>query len=141
MDCNSFVNGAHSGGRARRSQKVKYLLLIYRDAGTWMALSEQERVRAIAEADGVWKELVASGEWVGGEALADPAVSRSVRVRNGEPTGSDGPYLNVSEQLAGYVLVDCDSEERAVAIAARWPDARYWGMEVRPLMSHCGTEM
>jgi hypothetical protein len=31
-------------------------------------------------------------------------------------------------------MVDCETEERAVEIAARWPDARYFAMEVRPVM-------
>ena len=43
--------------------------------------------------------------------------------------------MEAKEQFAGYLVVDCESDERAVEIAARWPDARFSGaMEVRPVM-------
>jgi hypothetical protein len=45
------------------------------------------------------------------------------------------------EQVVGYRIVDCDSMDRAVEIATRWPDARLWGMEVRPILSPDGAEM
>jgi len=41
--------------------------------------------------------------------------------------------------MAGYWLVDCESIERAVEIAARFPDARHWGVEVRPLLGPGGA--
>jgi hypothetical protein len=47
---------------------------------------------------------------------------------------SDGPFAEAKEHLAGFLLVDCESEDRAVAIAARVPDA-VWGLvEVRPVL-------
>jgi len=56
-------------------------------------------------------------------------------------TATDGPYAEAKEQLAGYLMVECETKERAVEIAARWPDAKYFTMEVRQLMSNSGTEM
>ena len=53
----------------------------------------------------------------------------------------EGPFAEAKEQLAGYIMVECESPERAVEIAARWPDARYFAMEVRPLMNTSGMEM
>jgi hypothetical protein len=67
--------------------------------------------------------------------------TRTVRVRDGATAVTDGPFIEAKEHFAGYLMVDCESEERAVEIAARWPDARYWAMEVRPVMSAGGTEM
>jgi len=49
-------------------------------------------------------------------------------------------WSEAKEQLAGYLTVDCESEQRAVEIAARWPDARYFAMEVRAVMHTAGTE-
>ena len=113
---------------------MKYMLLIYQNSEMWKSLSEPERISVMNEAGEIMNELTESGEWVGGEALADSSTSKSVRVRNGEAAITDGPYVESKEQLAGYLIVQCESTERALAIAARWPDARYWGMEVRPLM-------
>jgi hypothetical protein len=52
-----------------------------------------------------------------------------------------GAFAEAKEQMVGYCVVDCETQERAVEIAARWPDARLWGMEVRPLLSPGGVEM
>jgi hypothetical protein len=95
----------------------------------------------ISEATAIVEELSASGEFVGGEGLADPSTAKAVRVRGGVPAVTDGPYLEAKEHLAGYCLFECGSEERALEIATRWPDARYWGVELRRLMDAAGLEM
>jgi len=117
------------------------MLLIYNNPATFDSLSEEERDGLMGEVDALMTELTESGEWVGGEALADSSRTRTVRVRGGVPAVTDGPYAEAKEQLAGYCMVDCESPERAIEIAARWPDARFWAMEVRPVMDTAGTEM
>ncbi|MDF5758041.1 YciI family protein [Spongiactinospora sp. TRM90649] len=117
------------------------MLMIYNNPAIWEAMPGKERERAVAEATALMDELQRSGEWVGGEGLADPSNSRTVRVRHGVPAVTDGPYLEAKEHLAGYCVVECESMERALAIATRWPDARHAGMEVRPLMGGSGLEM
>jgi hypothetical protein len=87
------------------------------------------------------EEIEASGEFVNGAALADPATARTVRVRDGVPATTDGPFAESKEQLAGYYVLDCESMERAVEIAARDPAARLWSVEVRPVMAEQGLEM
>jgi hypothetical protein len=120
---------------------VKYLLLIYQNPSSWQLLSEDERQSLMHDAGSIMNALTASGEWVGGEALADPSTAKSVRVRDGVPAITDGPYAESKEQMVGFCIVDCESTERAVDIATRWPDARLWGVEVRPLMGADGVEM
>jgi len=110
------------------------MLLIYNNPATLEALSEEERDELMGEVDALVTELTESGEWVGGEALADPSHTRTVRVRGGVPAVTDGPFAEAKEQLAGYCVVDCERPERAVEIAARWPDARFWAMEVRQIL-------
>jgi hypothetical protein len=120
---------------------VKYMLLIYQNPATWETFSEEERNRVMAEVGDIMGELEQSGEWVGGEGLADPSNTKTVRVRDGVPAVTDGPFVEAKEQLVGYSIVECESPERAIEIAGRWPDARYWAMEVRPLMEAGGEEM
>lgn len=119
---------------------MKYMLLIYNNPSVIEAMSEEERNGIFGEVDTIMQELMDSGEWVGGEALANSSQAKTVRVRDGVPAVTDGPFVEAKEQFAGYLMVDCESPERAVEIATRWPDARYWAMEVRPLMS-AGGEM
>jgi hypothetical protein len=120
---------------------LKYLLMIYQNPAAWLAMPESERQSVMREAGTIYEELADSGEWVGGEALADPSTAKGVRVRDGVIDITDGPYIESREQLAGYLIVECETHERAIQIAARWPDARYFGMEVRPLMTGTGEEM
>jgi hypothetical protein len=43
--------------------------------------------------------------------------------------------------LAGFFVVDCESHERALELAARFPDIRYGPIEVRPIMDLSGVEL
>jgi hypothetical protein len=115
----------------RRSVQVKYMLLIYANPAVTEAFAEGELEGLMQEAGAIMDELSTSGEWVAGQALAPPARSKTVRVRGGAPAITDGPYLEAKEYLAGVCLFDCESEERALEIAARWPDARHTGVELR----------
>jgi len=120
---------------------MKYMLLIYNNAAVLEALPAAERDAFMGEVDPIMKELIESGELVGGEALAHPSNTKTVRVRDGVAATTDGPFAEAKEQLAGYLIVDCETPERAISIAERWPDAKYWAMEVRPIMDTAGTEM
>jgi hypothetical protein len=120
---------------------MKYMLLIYNNQATYESWSEEERQALFGEVDVIMTELRESGELVGGEALADQSNSKTVRVRDGVPAITDGPYAEAKEQFAGYLMVDCESIERATEIAARWPDARHFAMEVRPLMGTSTADM
>jgi len=112
---------------------VKYMLLIYGNPSAQeTAVAGVDEV--LAEVDELMKELSESGELIGGQALADIATAKTVRVRDGVPAVTDGPFLATKEYLAGYLIVECDSVERAASIAARWPDARLCAMEVRPIV-------
>jgi hypothetical protein len=120
---------------------VKYLLLIYNNPATYEAMPEDERNALFADVDRIMDELKNSGEFVGGQGLADPSQSKTVRVRDGVPAVTDGPYVEAKEQMGGYLIVDCDTVERAVEIAASWPDAKYFAMEVRPIMGTAGADV
>jgi hypothetical protein len=120
---------------------VKYLLLIYQNPASFQQLPEEQKRALMSEVDALVSELSATGEWVGGEGLADPSTAKTVKVRDGVPVVTDGPYAEAKEQMVGYCIVDCERPERAVEIAARWPDAKLWGMEVRPILSPDGLEM
>ena len=106
---------------------MKYMLLIFNRPGFVEELTEQERQELFGEVDEIMKEITERGELVVTEALADPSTTRVVRQKDGLPAVTDGPFLEAKEHLAGYLTVDCDSLERAVEIASRWPDVRFGG--------------
>jgi hypothetical protein len=121
---------------------VKYIALVYNNPGAFEALSPSERDELMNEADSFLEQFKESGELLGGgTALADPSTGRIVRVRDGVPAITDGPFAEAKEQLAGYYLLDADSIERAAEIVTHDPAARFWAVEVRPVMNEAGTEM
>jgi hypothetical protein len=120
---------------------MKYMLLIYDNADTRERFFGNEGDALMAEVDALMAELTESGELVGGEALADPSQSRIVRPQDGVPVATDGPFAEAKEHMGGYLIVDCESIDRATEIATRWPNARFGAMEVRPIMDTAGTEM
>jgi hypothetical protein len=119
---------------------VKYMLLIYDQPDTRKLFFSPEGAELMAEANAILKELTESGELVGGEGLADPSNTKTVRVRDGAPAVTDGPFMEAKEHFGGYMIVDCETPERATEIAARWPNARFAAVEVRPLMDTSGAE-
>lgn len=103
--------------------------------------TDEERAELSEQFQTLLEEIAESGEYVGGERLGDPRHTTTVRVRDGVVTATDGPYAEAKEHLAGYIILDCATPERAEQIAARFPDARHHGLELRPIMVPTGLEM
>ena len=120
---------------------MKYMLLIYDNPDTREIFFGAGGQTLMAEMEALMQELKESGELIGAEGLADPSHTKTVRVQNGMPVVTDGPLAEAKEHFGGYLLVDCESTERAIAIAARWPNARFCAMEVRPVMDTGGMEL
>lgn len=119
----------------------KYLLLIHTNPANWDALTPSERDAVMTEYFAFSKEIVDSGEFINGSQLADPTAAQTVRVRAGGAQVVDGPYAESKEHLAGFYIVECESPKHAAELAARIPDARWGGVEVRPLLDNGGQEM
>ncbi len=123
---------------------MKYLLLIHHNPGSrqiWEAFSDAERAEGLGAYAALNEDLAASGELIVAEALAEPSLAKRVSVRGGQTMTTDGPFAEVKEQLAGFYLVECESIERAIAIAARVPEAAFGLVEVRPILTYAGLEM
>jgi hypothetical protein len=120
---------------------VKYLLIIHNNPALMATLPAEEQA-AIGDAhDGFQETLRGTGELVGFAALADPDLSRVVRVSDGVPAVTDGPFVEAKEYLAGYYVIDTETPERAAEIAAMLLEARHVGIEVRPVMASGGLEV
>jgi hypothetical protein len=65
------------------------------------------------------KELKAAGEWLDGQGLAPPNQAKLVVARGAGAYQTDGPFAETKEFLAGYWLVEVESEARALELAAR----------------------
>jgi hypothetical protein len=67
----------------------------------------------------IHQELVENGELVQSEVLAGPDIAKVVRSDGKQPVVTDGPFQEFKEWLAGFQIVDVESEARALEIAAK----------------------
>ncbi|MEO3745784.1 YciI family protein [Plantactinospora sp. B5E13] len=127
---------------------MKYMLLMqFSEAAAefppihaWTPEEIQAHIGFMGDVNG---KLVASGEFVDGQGLAMPDQAKIVRAGDGGgPVVTEGPFAETKEWLAGYWIVDTDTPERAVELAAYistapGPGGRPLNMpiEVRPVMS------
>jgi hypothetical protein len=124
-------------------QPMKYVILIYSNPTSrqlWERFSADQRAEGLGAYAALNEDLAASSEMIVSEALADPSLTKRVRVRDGQALTTDGPFAEAKELLAGFLLIECESVERAIEIAARVPEAALGLVEVRPVMNLSGLE-
>jgi hypothetical protein len=102
----------------------KFLLMVDHDGGVFEEPMDAWEPGDIAAHlnyyEALAKELTESGEMVRFTALADPRLARIVRSDGASaPVVTDGPFPESKEVLAGFNVVDVESEARALEIAAR----------------------
>ena len=97
---------------------MQYMLFTYLDEKAWLSLSETERQRVMAEPMPHVEQLIASGKFLGGAPLHPSSTAATVRIRDGKPLVTDGPFAETREQVGGYTLIDARDRDEAIAIAA-----------------------
>lgn len=119
---------------------MKYMLIIYGNQELWSSFEPTEMAKYIAAFDAFNKKYYDSGELLGAYGVADAAATKLVRLTDGQPAVTDGPYLETKEYLASWYLLDVDGEERALAIAADLPSATSMPVEVWPILHEASRE-
>jgi hypothetical protein len=117
---------------------MQYLLTIYVDEAAFSEATPEEGMRMMAAYDALTAELKEAGIFLGGEGLQATSTATTVRVRDGEPLLTDGPFAETREQLAGFYLLDCADLDEAVRWAAKIPSATRGSIEVRPVIDYEG---
>ena len=124
---------------------MKYVILIQSDPQPWghptsdfiaehRDLPAETRKRLNQEFEDGFAEMMQRGEFVHAEALGDPATSRLFRWADDDRVVTDGPYAEGKEHLAGFFLIDVESQERAEQIARTFSGPGET-VELRPVMS------
>ena len=109
---------------------MKYMLLVYTDEKSW---ADDEREHCYGESAQLCHDLQSRGQYVSANPLQPVTTATSVRVRNGKPVVTDGPFAETREQLGGYFMIEAKDLNEVIAIAARIPGARKGTIEVRPV--------
>jgi hypothetical protein len=115
---------------------MKYMLLIHQGTtplpGTdaWDGLSKEEQGKVYA----AYQEINQTPGVTPGERMEGPETATTVRVSNGETLTTDGPFAELKEAIGGYLFLEADDLDAALALAAKVPAASMGGaVEVRPL--------
>lgn len=114
---------------------MKYLLIMQVNSAVLDGLTEEQTKKIMDGHEAFMAETRASGEFVATHALGGPEKSAVVRPRNGVPAVTDGPFVEAKEFMGGYYVVETETRERALELAAQIPDAGIEGLavEVRPI--------
>jgi len=112
---------------------MKFVFLIYHEEKTLDALPAKEMQTLVDGALDYDEEIRRSGHYIVSNALQRARTARTVRVRGGKATTTDGPFAETKEQLGGFFLVEAKDMDEACALAARFPPARLGIVEVRPV--------
>jgi len=109
------------------------MLLCYQDEQALKKAGEAALEQAMQEAVRLAHQLKDNGQYVTAAPLQPSATAVSVRVRDGKPLVTDGPFAETREVLAGFYLIHAKDLDEAIGIAARHPGARSGTVEVRAL--------
>jgi hypothetical protein len=120
---------------------MKYAILIYGDESGFADAPQEAIDASMAE---WWKYEAAlqeaGGVKLAGEALQPTATGKSVRVKDGKASVSDGPFAETKEQLGGFYLLDVEDEDEAIEWAVKCPGAKTGTIEVRAVQEFEPTQ-
>ena len=112
---------------------MKYAILIYGDETAGANATPEHQQQVMDAWWGLEGELQKEeGLRLAGEALQPTSTATSVRVKDGKPTTTDGPFAETKEQLGGFYLLDCKDLDEAIEWAKKMPVGT-GTLEVRPV--------
>ena len=113
---------------------MRYMMLIYTKETNDATPEDKQRVMAAHGA--VMEDAARKGILLGAEPLARTSSATTVRMQDGKPLITDGPFAETKEQLAGYYILECANLDEAIGWAARIPTACKGSdgcIEIRPM--------
>jgi len=114
-----------------KGSDMQYLLLIYENEANRQSA---DRSKMMEEYGKFTKSIIESGNFKAGDALQPTSTATTVRLKDGKPMTTHGPFAETREALLGYYLIDAKDLDQALGIAARVPSAKIGSIEVRPIM-------
>ncbi len=121
---------------------MRYMMLIYTKEGHVDSMPPEEADRTRQGHVHVITETRKRGMLVAVNPLARTSNATTVRIENGKPLITDGPFAETKEQLAGYYVLDCKDLDEAIVWAAQIPTScggNQGSIEIRPLQEIPGV--
>lgn len=119
---------------------AKYVLLLPSES-TWQRRSPQDRERGYAAHNEFTRQLAAGGHTMtGGAELTQSREATTLTQVEGDVLVTNGPFAEVTEQVAGFYLVE--TEDLAGLVEVCKGLARVENIEIRPVLERgdSGTE-
>ena len=117
---------------------MKFMLIVHHDEEAFSKIEKEKRQQMLAESIKLTHQLHGAGQYLSASPLHPAATAVMVRVREGKPLVTDGPFIETREQIAGYFLINAKDFDEAISIASKVPGARIGTVEVRPLIEITG---
>jgi len=113
---------------------MKYAILIYGEEAAQAQLTKEQIDESMGQWWGYEAELQKEeGLRLAGEALQPTPTAKSVRLKDGKPSVTDGPFAETKEQLGGFYLLDVKDENEAIEWAIKCPGLQTGTVEVRAI--------
>jgi hypothetical protein len=116
---------------------MRYMLLIYSTERA-EAQADPAEMQAIMQGhQAVMEGTMKAGIFRAADPLHPTSTATTIRVQNGKPITTDGPFAETKEQLGGYYILDCKDLDEAISWASKIPTACKGGsgsVEIRPIL-------
>ncbi|MEO8753006.1 MAG: YciI family protein [Casimicrobiaceae bacterium] len=112
---------------------MRYLLLIMEERDRRRQRTPECAATEMAQMNSFGAELARRGINKASESLKSIVDGVRINVRDGARVVFDGPFAETKEAVGGFFLLECDSKEEAIAIAADCPAAEWATVELREL--------
>jgi hypothetical protein len=117
---------------------MKYLGLAYHTPARFAAMAPQDVAALVSQCPALDERMRATGKVLVSASLGEAEHWKTLRPRGGKTQVTDGPYTEAKEMVGGLFVIEADSEEEAVRIAAMHPAATVgeqggWAVELIPL--------
>jgi hypothetical protein len=118
---------------------MRFMCTVRMDPEITANMTEADWARFQRDTKALDDELFASGQFVMASPLDGDAV-KTLRLRSGKLSVTDGPFTETKEFLAGFLIFDAGSHEEALAVAQRSAFVRVGSVELRELTDYEGRE-
>ena len=117
---------------------MKYVGLAYFTPEKFAAMAPDDVKALVSQCPALDEKMRATGKMLVSASLGDLEGWRTLRPRGGKTQVTDGPYTESKEVVGGLFLIEADSLDEALRIAAMHPAAQLgeageWAVELIPL--------
>jgi hypothetical protein len=117
---------------------MKYLGLAYYNPEKFAAMAPAEVQALVSQCPPLDEKMRATGKVLVAASLTEPKDWMTLRPRGGKMQISDGPYTESKEMVGGLFIIEADSREEALKLAAMHPaallgEAGGWAVELIPM--------